>query len=792
MSAVRATSHKAVRDLRRQRAQVVAVAVTILLGVALYIASAGAFRNLSGSYAHTYDRLHFADLVATGGDAADVAAAARSAGAAGTTARTQIDPPLLIGGTKLLGRVVGLPGTDRPAVDDVDVREGEYLSSAAPDGVLVERHAADTFGLHVGDRVRVFAAGGWHPVTVRGVAVSAEYLWPARSRQEVLSDPHAFAVLFVPQQVVERWSATGPNQTLVTLPPAASPQRAAAVARAMRDAGAVDVSTRADQPSNAALHEDLAGFDELSVAFPLLFLTAAAVASYVLLARRVLAERPIIGTLMASGARRGRLVRHYLLQGLLIGLIGAVTGVVLGVLATGLLTRGYTDALGIPDTIVSGHPELAVIGLAFGVVVGLSGAAAPALAAARTVPADAMRNATASRLPGRWSRFVARLARLPVSTRMALRDVFRSRRRTAATMLGTVLALILVLASVGMLTSLSDALDEQFDQIQRQDATVTADVSTNDPAHGPAHDPAHDIVRQLRSAHGVAAVESTRTGPVTAAHGGHSYATTLSGFKPNTSMHGFRTTDGGWTDLPPDGVLAGAGLADQLDVAVGDTIVLRTEHGIARVRLAGLLDEPMGTAIYATNDVAASALPDAGTATYLIRFAGDVDRDTMRQRITRLSGVVAYADSHAVVASVDQYLGLLWAFIGIMIVLGGILAFAVIYVTMAVNVVERTNELATLRTAGVPLRRVASTLATENLLATILGLPLGLLLGVLAARGFLDSFASDLFHFDLRLGWWALPAAAIGVLAAATLSQWPATRAIRRMDIARVVRERAT
>ena len=105
MIAMRAITRKTVRDLRRQRAQVVAVAVTILLGVALYIASAGAFRNLSGSYAHTYDRLHFADLVATGGDPATVATAARAAGATEAATRTQVDPPLLIGRTKLLGRV---------------------------------------------------------------------------------------------------------------------------------------------------------------------------------------------------------------------------------------------------------------------------------------------------------------------------------------------------------------------------------------------------------------------------------------------------------------------------------------------------------------------------------------------------------------------------------------------------------------------------------------------------------------------------------------------------------------
>lgn len=779
MTGMDATTHKAVRDLRRQAPQVLAVAVTIMLGVALYIATAGAFRNLGGSYAYTYDRLHFADLVATGGDTGAVAAAARSAGAAAVTARTQIDPPLLVAGTKLIGRVVGLPAGSRPAVDDVDVRSGDYLSPSAADAVLLERHAAETFGLGVGDHLQVFAAGAWHTVTVRGVVESAEYLWPARSRQEVISDPYAFAVLFAPQTTVARWAGSGPNQTLAELPAAASAQRSDAVAQAMRDAGAVDVTPRADQPSNAALREDLNGFNELSVAFPLLFLSAAAVAAYVLLARRVLAERPIIGALMASGARRGRLVRHYLLQGLLIGLIGAAAGVVLGVLATSVVTRGYTAALGIPDTIVARHLDLTLTGLAFGAVVGLLGAAAPALTAARTVPAEAMRNATQSRPPGAWSRLVARLHRLPVSGRMALRDVFRSRRRTAATMLGTVLALILVLASAGMLTSMTNALHLQFSRIQRADATVTADAQVS------------GTDRRLRTLSGVAAIEPARAGQVSAVKGNDSYPTTLNGFVPDTTMHGFRSVNGGWISLPSDGVLAGASLADMLHVSVGDTITLATAHGDTPVRLAGLLDEPMGTAIYADNDLAARVLPDPTTATYLVRFADGADRDAMRRQITQLPGVLAYVDSHALTRSLDQYLGLFWAFIVVMIALGAILALAVIYVTMAVNVVERTNELATLRTAGVPLRRVAGTLATENLVATALGVPLGLVLGVIAARGFLASFSSDLFRFELHLDWWVLPAAAVGVLLAAALSQWPAARAVRRMDIARVVRERA-
>jgi putative ABC transport system permease protein len=774
------STRKAVRDLRRQRTQVLAVAITVMLGVGLYIASAGAFQNLSGSYQQTYDRLHFADLVATGGDTEQVAAAATAAGASAVTVRTQVDPPMLIEDTKLIGRVIGLPADSRPDVGDVEVTSGQYLSPGDPAGVLVETHAADTFGISPGDSLQVFTPQGWQRLTVRGIAVSPEYLWPARSRQDVLGDPHSFAVVFAPEESLRSWSG-GANQVLAEAPPGPLASGSGPVAIAMREAGAVDVTPQSELPSPAALQLDLDGFNEMSVAFPLLFLTAAAMAAHVLLSRRVRAERPIIGTLMASGAHRGRLVRHYLLQGLLIGLLGSILGIALGVGITGPLTSAYTGELGIPDTVVSQHPELSLVGLLVGVLVGGLGAAGPAWTAARTGPADAMRNETTSASPGRWSRAVSRFSGLPVAGRMALRDVFRSPRRTGATALGAVLALVLILASLGLMTSMISALRIQYDEVELQDATVAVDAAA-----------AEEVASSLRALSDVTAVEPSQAGAVTVSAGSKSYATSLQGFEPDTQMHGFRATGGESIALPPDGVLAGAELTTTLGVAVGDTVTVTDSAGkSSSVRIAGFLDEPLGTSLYATNAVAGPLLTGVGAETLLVRFASGADRNTMRQTISTMDGVVAYSDKDALVTSLDQYLGLFWVFVAVMVGLGALLALAIIYVTMAVTVVERTNELATLRAAGVPLRRVGATLATENLVATMLGLPLGLALGVVAAWQFLVLFSSDMFQLSMTLPWWSLAAAAGGVLLAAALSQWPAVRAVRRLDIAKVVRERA-
>lgn len=783
------------RDLRRRLPQFGAIGVTVLIGVLLFVASYDAYRNLGSSYEHTYSRMHFADLTATGGDPAGVASAARAdGGVAEETTRTQVRLPVRLGGDELLGRVTGLPAGRQPAVNKVDVVSGHYPRSGDSHGVLIERHTAKTFGLSPGDTSKIFDGARWRTVTVRGVAESPEYLWPALSRQQVIGDPHNFAVVFAPEATVRKLAGEGAavsRQTLVRLTAGARDDGDATAERVtgrLRAAGASEVQPRPEHPSHAALNTDLDGFSQLSVAFPVLFLSAAAVAAYVLITRLVLAERKVIATFLAAGVPRGTVARHYLGHGVLAGTVGAVLGVAAGAAATTAMTHAYTSELGIPYTLVEHRPAVMLAGALFGVLVGLVGGAAPAWATTRTAPAEAMRGDGGTLTPpGRWSRALARARQLPLTVRLSLRELGRSRRRTLATMLGSVLALVLVLTSAGMATSMKTAMDVQFDEVQREDATVTA---------GP-HAP--DQRQALRGLDGVAAAEPVTTAQVTATSGGGSYSTSLTGYRPGTTMHGFRTPEGGERQLPADGgILAGKALADRLHVSPGDRVTLRTpDGGTERVRLAGLVDEPMGSALYgtrATVEAAAGSPSDGSPNGYALRFtsgATAADHDRIREEATALDGIVAYADSQALERQIDRYMALFWVFVGVMLLLGGLLALTVIYVTMTVNIAERTNELATLRASGVSLRRIAGLLAAENLAATLLALPVGLAAGFAAAWQFLRSFNSDMFSMQLEIGWPVALGAVLAVAGASLLSQIPAVRAVQRLDVARVVRERA-
>jgi hypothetical protein len=187
-------SRKRLRDLRRQWPQFAAVALTVALGVAGFVAARGAYLDLQGSTDRIYSDLRLADVTVTGAAAARVAEDPSLPGRPLAAVRLQADAALRIGDHTLLARLVSVPDAEQPAVDRLDVRQGRLDG----DGALVEQHLADHFGLHPGSRVAVLGPGGWQELPVAAVVASPEYLWPARSRQEIVTDPEQFGVVFLP------------------------------------------------------------------------------------------------------------------------------------------------------------------------------------------------------------------------------------------------------------------------------------------------------------------------------------------------------------------------------------------------------------------------------------------------------------------------------------------------------------------------------------------------------------------------------------------------------------------
>lgn len=766
------------RELWRQRWQYTSVATTVVIGMVLFAASSDAFANLQTSYQRTYDRLEFADLTITGGDTDAFENDARAtSGVAAVSTRREVDVPIRVDGDhKLLGRIVEVPLGARTGVNRVDLVVGEQLGPETASDVLAERHMADHFGIAPGAQVEVLMSTEWRTVDVSGVVVSAEYIWPARSRQDLLPTPDDFGVLFAGADIFDRLGSAPVDQVLVRFDDAVDQATIIAdLSTAARRHGATEIETRAQQPSNAALQEDVAGFGELSFMFPALFLSAAGMATFVLLARLVRSQRTQIATLVASGLGVGAVTRHYLAHGVIVTGVSGVIGLAIGVPAGWAVTGAYTQAISVPDTVRALHPTTFIIGMVLSLLTGAVAAAVPAFGAARVTPGEALRG-TAPSGSGRRSlveRFVPWIRRLPVRWRMVLRGIGRNPLRSLSTAGGVVLALALILASWGMVDTVDILVDRQFNDIQRQDAQLEL-LSTST-----------DSVAAIAAEPGIARAESVVQSPVTIDRGDQSYATQLVAFQPGTQMHDFDTVG-----LPVDGLIAGRSLGGLLDVEVGDSVILRAPGATDPIELsiAGFVDEPMGTFVYGQID----SLPDLGVdPSVMVIYADGVDRESMRSTLTSLPDVTAFVDARALYTTVRDSLSLFYVFVGIMLVFGAVMAFALLFNTSSVNVAERATELASMRVNGYSAPQISRLLAGENLALTVLATIPGLFIGYEISAFFMDSFSSDLFDFGLRIRWTTLAMSGLAVVAVSAISQWPSSRAVNRLDVAGVVRERS-
>lgn len=105
----------------------------------------------------------------------------------------------------------------------------------------------------------------------------------------------------------------------------------------------------------------------------------------------VVQKRKEIGILRAIGATRAQMLRVFLLQGAIVGIVGALVGSALGLALVGIFSRVLRSASGEPLFSIDFDPQLIGIFVAAAALLGLIAAVLPARNAAGLDPAQAIR-----------------------------------------------------------------------------------------------------------------------------------------------------------------------------------------------------------------------------------------------------------------------------------------------------------------------------------------------------------------------------------------------------------------
>ena len=121
---------------------------------------------------------------------------------------------------------------------------------------------------------------------------------------------------------------------------------------------------------------------------------------------------------------------------------------------------------------------------------------------------------------------------------------------------------------------------------------------------------------------------------------------------------------------------------------------------------------------------------------------------------------------------------------GLLLGFGWAMAFVVIYTTFTANVLERTREIATMRTIGESNARLAVMVTIENVLLGLAAVPLGIWLGMLTADALYAPLSSEAFTLKATIDPSSVAVIVAGVVLVMLVSEIPPIRRIFRLDLA--------
>lgn len=769
---------KARRDLGRSRWSFVALTVMVVLGAASFTAIYGGYANLQDAIDRTYDEQVFHDALieVSPRSASGFSSLTGLEGVASWEARLVVELPVTFAGDRapVMARVISLPASGPPAINQLRYREGAPPAPGEP-AVVVEAAFADHHGLRIGDPVEVRLPAGPQLFEVTGIAVSPEYLWPARTAQEHMPDVlRRWGVLWMGEDQLGRMlNQEGVANQVVIRTAEGTVDGPNEVIRAIGPAEIVRVETRESQASNVALGLLINALNQIAFVLPLLFLAIVGLSTYVVLARLVHQQRANIGLLRALGYSPASVLVHYLSYAPLVAAAGSVIGFVAGYGLSFFVTRLFASYASLAEVGVVWRWDLLGLSIAVSLVFAAFASVLPARHAARLRPAEAMRPPAppaGGRSPLEY--LLPRGTILPASVRMGLRNVGRNPRRAALTILGIGLAVSILVIPQGVINSLNNVVEVAVVRVQRADEVLVF--------RGPVPT---GRIEAAAAVEGVDRLEPTVQLQGNLARAGETYDASIVGLAPTSELVVLYDRADREMAVTIGGIILSR-VFERYGFQVGDDVTLYGEV----VPIAGFTNAS-GTTGFVTLETAQrwAGTPGAANMAFLKRSSG-ASADEVHARLDL--PIAASQSIPEAVQDTRDMLRLYYGMVYLILVFGLAIATAIVFNTVTINFLEEVRDFATLRTLGAPTASIVNQTTTETLFVAIPGALLGLGLGAVLTSYFVGVFNSDLFALDTSVRPVTYVVAFFLGTAAALLAQLPSIRQVLRLDLTKSGRER--
>lgn len=775
------------RDLKAKKAQFFTITLLIGLGISAYVALIFAYLNLNESYSLAKEKLKLADFNVSVVEATTTVAPRirKIEGVKAVEGRFILDTGLVVDKKRRgSARVITVPGGRRLAVNRLLLDTGKYLTGEDDQQILVDKYFADTAKKKPGDKIKLIINGQEESFKIRGVVVSPEYLFPIRSKEE-LPVPGQIATVFISQEEVS-FRLGRPltfNDFAVLLEKQAHRGEVSKrVKKVLAPFKIIRVTKQEDQPSNFRLLEEIRQNRESASFMPPLILIISSLSLYIALSRLVQSQRGIIGLAKALGYSNIRLLLHYLFFALLVAVGGLLLGFTLGWYLGYQIIKVYVAFLRLPFLTSKVYWQQLKIAALLAFVTALLGAAIPAYTSAKLLPATAMRAdpnllITRATVP-LLEQVLGKLFRIPFLLKLSLRNIFRLKKRSFYTIIGLVFALILTVGTWSSFDSIDYLISRQFRLVDKWDMAAPFSHFVSDTQ-----------VKQIKEIKGVKQVWPTLQIPVRLAAHGSTHETVITAMNPKAKFHGFSIVKGEKprAALAQNGIIIPQRIAKKLRLKLGDKVVISSPYSQEKevVKLLAVSEELLGAPIFVNLKIGRQ-LTDSQQNLYNF-FYLKVERSLtgqLEERLFAKSGVSQVMVKSRLLASIEAQLEFASTSFLILLAFALSVAFVITYNTLTTNVIERTREIATMRTIGEDNLYLAVAVTLENLFLALAGIPIGIYLGLQATKAMFASFSTEAYTLKAILYPLSYLWVILSVLVVILISEVPAVRRIFTLNLA--------
>lgn len=470
--------------------------------------------------------------------------------------------------------------------------------------------------------------------------------------------------------------------------------------------GFVYALERKKLPTNVTIEADVIQAEKLLYIFPVIFYLVAALIIVTSVSQLINREQKNIGILKSLGYTDGEVFLHYTEIFVILGFIGAAVGTILGpLIIPRVMGVKYGILYQLPDIRIKFFRVEYLLSAALIIIISFLSATAACLGSVKLAPARSLRGENSVNMKLSPLTHTKLSQKLPLSVKMAVRNMRRKVSRTVMVIVGVAGCSALLLCGFGIEDTINYGLDLEFEKYIPYDVTVTySDYSSHKD--------------ELLSA--VGAVEADEYAKYTVTAQGKNVLSTYIYVFP---------TDCKVAKLPldDDSLILTTKLAKDLGVSVGDKVSFSINGATYSDKVTAITDLCITQGVIFTSGHFAG-LNLSPTGAY-IKTESPEKADILSGEYSKYDGISSAMSMSEMRNHADSTVSTIRVMTLTIRVFAILLAIVVLYNLALLNFKERAKDIATLKVLGFSAFETAVSFVIEIITLTVFGSLIGLFFG---------------------------------------------------------------